>query len=151
MLKQRSRFVGLCPVFISQDIRKTVEFYTKKLGFTSATHYDKTENFATLYRDDIEFVIIQAKPGEIPPMNHRDSDRNDAYIVIETAEGVDPIFEEFKTQEVKVLSKPQMTDYGSYEFIIEDIDGRQIGIGRIVDKELYFSNSNYNKSGKENQ
>lgn len=78
-------------------------------------------------------------------MNHQDSDRNDAYIVTASAEGVDPIFEEFKAQEVKILSKPQMADYGSYKFAIEDINGRRIGIGRIVDKALYFSNSNYNK------
>lgn len=149
MLKQESRFVGLCPVFISKNIRKTVEFYSKKLGFTSAKHYDKTENFATLYRDDIEFVIIQAKPGEIPPMNNS-SGCNDAYIVLATTEGVDPIFEEFKTKGVKIISKPQMTDYGSYEFTIEDIDGKRIGIGRIVDKALYFSNSNYNKLGNNN-
>jgi hypothetical protein len=37
-----------------------------------------------------------------------------------------------------------MTDYGSYEFAIEDIDGRQIGIGRISDKAVYFKDSDFN-------
>ena len=140
-----SRFVSLCPVFISQDIKKTVEFYTEKLGFKSAKHYDKTESFATLYRDDIEFVIIQAKPEEVIPATQEHSTGNDdAYIVTATPEGVDPIYEEFTAKGVKILSKPHVTDYGSYEFTIEDIDGRQIGIGRIFDKAVYFKDSDFN-------
>jgi catechol 2,3-dioxygenase-like lactoylglutathione lyase family enzyme len=145
MTNDGSRFVSLCPVFVSQDIKKTVEFYTEKLGFKSAKHYDKAENFATLYRDDIEFVIIQAKPGEMTSTPHGHiTGIDDAYIVTATPEGVDPIYEEFKAKGVKIVSKPHMTDYGSYEFAIEDIDGRQIGIGRIVDKVNYFKNSDFN-------
>ena len=145
MSKNGSRFVSLCPVFISPDIKKTVEFYTEKLGFTSAKHYDNVENFATLYRDDIEFVIIQARPGELPSTNHQHgAGHNDAYIVTATPEGVEPIYEEFKAQGVKILSKPHKTDYGSYEFALEDIDGRQIGIGRIFDKAIYFKDSDFN-------
>jgi catechol 2,3-dioxygenase-like lactoylglutathione lyase family enzyme len=138
-----SRFVSLCPVFISPDIEKTVEFYTEKLSFKSAKHYDKAENFATLYRDDIEFVIIQAKPGDIASTTQHNGPRNDdAYIVTATPEGVDPLYEEFKAQGIKILVEPHQTDYGSYEFAIEDIDGRRIGIGRIFDKDVYFKNSN---------
>ena len=140
-----SRFVSLCPVFISQNIQKTVAFYTEKLGFTAVTHYDKAEHFATLYRDDIEFVMIQAQSGDIPSPNHRHgAGHDDAYIATATPEGVDPIYEELNAQGVTILSKPHMTDYGSYEFTIEDIDGRQIGIGRIVDKALYFKDSDVN-------
>ena len=145
MSQHGSRFVSVCPVFISQDIQKTVAFYTEKLGFRSATHYDKSESFATLYRDDIEFVIIQAEPGELPSTAHRHSTgHDDAYIVTASPEGVDPLYEEFKAQGVKILSEPHKTDYGSYEFAIEDIDGRRIGIGRIFDKAVYFKNSDFN-------
>lgn len=30
-----------------------------------------------------------------------------------------------------------------YEFVIEDIDGRLIGIGLIYSNDTYFENSNY--------
>lgn len=144
MKNDGSRLVSLCPVFISPDIEKTVAFYTEKLGFKSATHYDKAENFATLYRDDIEFVIMQAKPEELTTTTHRNGSGNDdAYIVTATPDGVEPLYEEFKAQGVKILSKPHVTDYGSYEFTIEDIDGRQIGIGRILDRDVYFKNSDF--------
>jgi len=142
MSNDGSQMVSLCPVFISPNIEKTVDFYTKKLGFKSAKHYDKTENFATLYRDHIEFVIIQAKSGEITATIQRNGPGNDdAYIVTATPEGIDPLYEEFKAQGVKILADPHDTDYGSYEFTIEDIDGRRIGIGRIYDKAVYFNDS----------
>ena len=31
-----------------------------------------------------------------------------------------------------------MTPYGSYEFVLEDIDGRRVGIGRIADEDVFF-------------
>lgn len=137
MSDDESRLVSLCPVFVSPNIERTVDFYTGKLGFKSAKHYDKAENFATLYRDNIEFVIIQATST----IQRNGPKNDDAYIVIATPEGVDPLYEEFKAQGVKILTEPHKTDYGSYEFAIEDIDGRRIGIGRIFDKAVYFKDS----------
>ena len=141
MSKEGSRFVNLCPVFVSPDIKKTVKFYTEKLGFKSAKHYDKIENFATLYRDEIEFIIVQAKQGKCESNMQRYGAGYDAYIDPATLEGIDAIHAEFKAQSVKILSKPHKTAYGSYEFVIEDIDGRQIGIGRIVEEGVYFKDS----------
>jgi catechol 2,3-dioxygenase-like lactoylglutathione lyase family enzyme len=144
MPKEGSRFVNLCPVFLSTDIKKTVQFYTEKLGFKSATHYDKVENFATLYRDDIEFIIVQAKHGEVLSNSKRYGAGYDAYIDTATPDGIEPIYQEFKAQGVKILSEPHKTAYGSYEFVIEDVDRRQIGIGKIFDKAFYFKNSDVN-------
>lgn len=137
------KLINACPVFISNDIRRTVKFYIEKLGFKSATHYDKIDNFATIYRDSIEFVIVQSKFGEIESNTKRYGSGYDAYIDPDTVNGVDIIYKEFKSKDVKIVSEPKMTDYGSYEFVLEDIDGRFIGIGRIYDNKTYFENSNF--------
>ena len=144
MRAEGSRFVNLCPVFLSPNIKRTVQFYTEKLGFKSAKHYDKIENFATLYRDDIEFVFIQAKRGKVISNTRRYGVGYDAYIDTASPEGIEPIYAEFKAQGVKILSEPHKTAYGSYEFVIEDVDGRQIGIGRIFDEAIYFKDSDIN-------
>ncbi len=141
MAAEGSRLVNLCPVFACQDIRQTVQFYTEKLGFTSARHYDKVENFATLYRDEIEFVLVQARQGEVQSNTQRHGAGYDAYINTAAPEGVDAIYEEFLAKGVKIQSTPHRTDYGSYEFAIEDIDGRLVGIGRIFDHAFYFLDS----------
>lgn len=136
-----SKMVNLCPVFLSNDVRRTVQFYTEKLGFHSAKHYDKIENFATIYRDEIEFVIIQAQKETVTTNLQRYGIGSDAYIDPANVAGVDPLYEEFKSKGVKIVEAPHMTDYGSYEFTLEDIDGRYISIGRIKEKEVYFTDS----------
>lgn len=143
MTDEKARLGNLCPVFVSADVRETVKFYTEKLGFTSARHYDQIESFATIYRDDIEFVIVQAKQGVVESNLQRYGAGYDAYIDPATIEGVDLIYAEFRDKGVKIVSAPQMTAYGSYEFVFEDLDGRQIGVGRIRDNETYFKNSDF--------
>ena len=51
----------ICPVFLTDDVMKTTDFYVNKLGFKFAKHLDKIENFTTVYRDSIEIVIVQKK------------------------------------------------------------------------------------------
>lgn len=141
MPKDKVKLTNLCPVFPSEDVKRTVDFYIEKLGFKSAKHYDKIDNFATLYRDSIEFVIVQAKFGRVQPNIKRYGNGYDAYIDTDTVAGVDIIYEEFISKGVKIVSEPKKTDYGSYEFVIEDIDGRLVGIGLIYDNQIYFENS----------
>lgn len=137
----QTKLVNICPVFISQDVKKTVKFYTEKLGFKYAAHYDKIDNFAAIYRDLIEIVIVQSKFGDIEPNMKRYGSGYDAYIDPETVEGVDVIYNELASKGVKILIEPRMTDYGSYEFVFEDIDGRRIGVGLIKDDKTYFKDS----------
>jgi len=136
-----SRLVNLCPVFVCPDLPKTVKFYTEKLGFKAARHYDKIENFAALYRDDIELILVQARQGQVLSNTERHGAGYDAYMDPAAPEGVDSLYEEFSAQEVKIVAKPHMTEYGSYEFVIEDLDGRQLGIGLMVNRPTFFEDS----------
>ncbi|MEC9488111.1 MAG: VOC family protein [Halanaerobium sp.] len=142
-MDNRAKMVNLCPVFISDDVNKTVEFYVEKLGFRYARHYDKTDNFATLYRDAIEFIIVKANRGAVKSNSQRYGSGYDAYIDPATVAGVDILYEEFLAKGVQIVSEPKITEYGSYEFVIEDIDGRLIGIGRVKDQETFFADSDY--------
>lgn len=138
---EKAKLGNLCPVFLSNDIRRTVQFYVEKLGFWSAQHYDKVENFATIYRDDIEFVIVATKHGVVESNLKRYGAGFDAYIDPAEIEGVDQLYAEYAGQGVKIIQPPHLTDYGSYEFVFEDIDGRQIGVGRIKEDKTYFKNT----------
>jgi uncharacterized glyoxalase superfamily protein PhnB len=83
----------------------------------------------------------QAKKGEVASNMQRYGAGYDAYIDTATPEGIDPIYEDFKAKGVRILSEPHTTAYGSYEFVFEDIDGRYIGVGRIVNKRDFFKDS----------
>jgi catechol 2,3-dioxygenase-like lactoylglutathione lyase family enzyme len=135
------RFTNVCPVFPSSDVKRTVDFYVTKLGFKFAKHYDKADTFATIYRDDIELVIVQKRKGEVESNEARYGNGFDAYIDTDTIEAIDAVHEEYRNNGVTILSPPRMTEYGSYEFVFEDVDGRRIGVGLIKDEETYFKDS----------
>lgn len=143
MTKPTYKFTNICPIFISHDVKRTVRYYVETLGFKYAEHYDKIENFATIYRDTIEIVVVQAQHGQVESNTKRYGMGYDAYIDTDTLDGVRFVYEEYKAKGVKMLSEPHMTAYGSLEFTFEDIDGRIIGIGLIADDQTYFEKSNY--------
>ena len=142
-MNEKSKLVNACPIFISNNVKKTVKFYVEKLGFQYAKHLDKIDKFAAIYRDQIEIVVVEKKKGEVLSNQNRYGSGYDAYLDTATLEGIDLIYQEFKEKGVKIISKPQLTDYGSYEFVFEDIDSRNIGIGLIKDQAKFFKKSNY--------
>ncbi len=137
------KLTNICPVFVSEDVRRTTEYYVDVLGFKYASHFDKAAHFAALYRDAIEIVVVQKQRGSVESNQKRYGNGFDAYIDPDTLEGVDIIFYEFREKQVKIIVEPGITDYGSYEFVFEDIDGRVIGVGLIANKDKFFENSNY--------
>ena len=72
--------MNLYPVFVSKDARKTAKFYVDLLGFKYTNHFDKIESFATVYRDSIKFIFVQAKYGEVESTMKRYGAGYDAYI-----------------------------------------------------------------------
>jgi predicted lactoylglutathione lyase len=133
----------ICPVFICDDIKRTLNYYVNILGFQYADHIDKAEKFAAIYRDSIEIILVEKVKGKIASNMKRYGAGEDAYICPDSIESIDKIFEELKNKDVKKISKPELKIYGSYEFSFEDIDGRIIGIGRIKNKEDFFIKSNH--------
>jgi predicted lactoylglutathione lyase len=137
------KLVNICPVFLANDVIKTTEYYVEKLGFKYAKHFDKNDNFAAVYRDSIEIIIIQKRKGQIESNTEKYGNGYDAYIDTDTLDGINVLFNEFKQKGVKIIKEPNITDYGSLEFVFEDIDGRNIGVGLISNNKLFFNDSNY--------
>jgi predicted lactoylglutathione lyase len=132
------KLVNCAPVLLSQNVKKTVEYYKTNLGFRAEEHFDSSEQFTALYRDETEIIIVKAKFGEVSSNRFKFGAGYDVYLVPESIEGVDNIFEELKAKGVKIDSPPSLKEYGSYEFSIEDIDGRIIGFGQIKESEKFF-------------
>jgi predicted lactoylglutathione lyase len=139
--KENVRFVNLAVVLVSTDIMKTVDYYRDIMGFKIVEHFEGKEKFSTLYRDEIEIIIVQSKYGEVRSNNKNYGAGYDIYIAPDTVEGVDLAYNELKSKGAKIISTPQVTEYGSYEFVMEDIDGRLIGIGKIKNKNKFFKNT----------
>jgi len=134
----QGRLVNIAPVLPTPDVRRTAAYYRDVLGFKVVDHYDAEEPFATIYRDSVELILLQAKHGDVQSNAVRYGAGFDVYLDPDTVEAVDSIYQELKARGAKLLGEPAMTAYGSYEFVVEDVDGRLIGIGRVSDRETFF-------------
>jgi catechol 2,3-dioxygenase-like lactoylglutathione lyase family enzyme len=118
-------------------VRRTAEYYRDVFGFKVVEQYDREEEvFAAIYRDNVEILLVQARHGEVQANTVRYGAGFD--IFLHTAGGVDAMLEELKSKGARIVRQPAMTSYGTYEFVVEDIDGRLIGIGGIRDNETFF-------------
>ncbi|MGD0173421.1 MAG: VOC family protein [Anaerolineales bacterium] len=142
ILMSSSRLSNAAIVFVAPDARKTAAYYRDVLGFRIVEHYDKAEPFASLYRDTVEIIVVQAKFGSVVSNTGRYGAGYDAYLDPEDVAGVDVLYTELKEKGAVIESPPAMTPYGSYEFVVEDIDGRRIGIGRIKEEGVFFKDAN---------
>jgi catechol 2,3-dioxygenase-like lactoylglutathione lyase family enzyme len=133
-----SKLVNAVIVFVAPDAQRTVDFYRDVLGFRVVEHFDKEEKFAALYRDEIEMIVVQSRFGNVVSNQERYGAGYDAYIDPEHIEDVDALYSEWKERGAKIIAPPSLTSYGCYEFVLEDIDGRRIGIGLIKDNDVFF-------------
>jgi len=137
---ERAKLANVAPVLVSSDVRRTAEYYRDVLGFELVEHYESPEPFATLYRDSTEVVVVQAVRSRVESNTRRYGAGYDFYLDPEELAGVDLLYEELREKGANIVAAPAMTAYGSYEFVLEDIDGRRIGIGRIKDEGVFFKN-----------
>jgi catechol 2,3-dioxygenase-like lactoylglutathione lyase family enzyme len=128
----RARIGYVVPVLMSADIERTAAYYSSVLGFQVVEHHEDAERFIALYRDNVEILVVQARRGEVEANSSRFGAGYDAYIGPDDLEGVDLLHAEFVERGARILVGPRRTPYGSYEFVVQDIDGRRIGVGRIL-------------------
>ena len=134
----RARLVNVAAIFVAPNLKRTVEYYRDVFGFELFEHYEAADAFATLYRDSVEIVVVQARFGEVESNTARYGAGYDAYLDPEDVAGVDSFYAELREKGARIVSEPAMTPYGSYEFVVEDVDGRLIGIGRVKDEDVFF-------------
>jgi len=137
-MAERARLDNVAAILVSPDLRRTAEYYRDVFGFELVEHYEAADAFATLYRDNVEIVVVQARFGEVESNTARYGAGYDVYLDPEDVAGVDALYAELKETGAQIVSEPAMTPYGSYEFVVEDVDGRLIGIGRVKDEDVFF-------------
>jgi uncharacterized glyoxalase superfamily protein PhnB len=135
---ERAKLDNAAAVFITPDVRQAAAYYAEVFGFTVVEHYDAAEVFAAIYRDSVEILLVQAKQGEFRPNSVLYGAGFDIYLDPDSLEGVDSMYEELKSKNARIVREPAMTPYGTYEFVVEDVDGRLIGIGLIRERETFF-------------
>ena len=125
-------------VFVTTDLGKTSNYYRDVLGFRVVEHHGRKEKFAALYRDSVEIILVQAQFGSIQSNREKYGAGFDAYLVPESPEAVEAFYEEIRARGAKITQQPGITTYGSLEFVLEDIEGRLIGVGCIKNEATFY-------------
>ena len=118
-------FASHC-VFPVPDICKTAEFYREKLGFRRVDYLDVQEKHICLYRDGVEFILLQSNGQGVISNRELYGYGGDAYVIVKEQQALQ---DEFEAQGVKIVQRLRKTDYQNREFAIEDVDGRWIYFG----------------------
>jgi uncharacterized glyoxalase superfamily protein PhnB len=134
-----ARLSSCAIVLVSEQIERTAAFYRDVLGFRVVGHHEQAEKFATLYRDGVEIVLVQATHGKVRSNREQYGAGFDVYLVPDYPdEVVETFYNEVTSRGATIVQPLGPTPYGSYEFALQDIDGRIIGVGHVKDEQRFF-------------
>ncbi len=115
-------FKGLTPIFWTDRMDASVQFYTGVLGFECLM---QSPGFSTVHRDNCRIML--SSPNAHAPWTGP-AFTGQVYIGLETAAQVDALWEAVKDR-VEVIYAPDDFDYGAHEFGIRDVNGYGLSFG----------------------
>jgi uncharacterized glyoxalase superfamily protein PhnB len=120
-------FTQLTPMLQTLDVGKTIEFYTRVLGFSVTGVWPQEKPvWCSLERDGARLTFMTNDHLKDPQMT--------GTLYIETTD-VMTLHKQLSGQ-VEVLWGPEIYEYGMHEFAIKDCNGYTLSFGQPVDMEL---------------
>ena len=111
-------------IFFVSDRKKTLDYY-EKLGFTC------DESFGFVQRGGLEMILHETvNIDDINP--NYPSHGVDALDLFAIVEGVEKLYEKFKSAGAVFRYHLRITEYGMKEFAIQDPDGYSLGFGESL-------------------
>jgi len=112
-----SKIKNMSPLFVVTDLERSIEFYTKQLGFNIDFLYE--DFYAGIVKDGFS---IHLKLGT-PFVEERKSKRiNESIDITFLVDDVEKLFEEFSNKPIEIIQPLRQMPYGK-EFYITDLDG----------------------------
>ena len=113
----QSKIKKMSPQLLVIDIERSIEFYTKKLGFELEFRYE--DFYAGIIKDKYS---IHLKSGN-PSNEERESKKENIDLdIVFSVKGVEDLYEEFANKSVEIIQPLCDRPYGK-EFYIADPDG----------------------------
>lgn len=112
---------SLIPILYSNDIRKSIDYYTTVLGFEESWEWDVEQSFGGVNWGDVRIFFCkqdQGHPGTWLCIN---------------LENVDEYYEFIKARGAQILSLPDDKPWFMREMLVSDPDGHIIRFGHGID------------------
>jgi uncharacterized glyoxalase superfamily protein PhnB len=111
---------GAAPVFVVQDVLRSVEHYRDVLGFRVEFTYGQPTFYAGVERDNVLIHLQAASETKRPP--------GQSALNIFVTE-VDALYQELKSRGARTLNEPKDYPYGMRDFNVADLDGNDLCFG----------------------
>ncbi len=112
-----SKIKKMSPQLLVVDIDRSIEFYTKKLGFDIDFRYE--DFYAGIIKDGYSIHLKTGKPSIEERQNRR---KNQDLDVVFSIEGIEDLYEELSNKSIEFTQPLRKMPYGK-EFYIADPDG----------------------------
>jgi catechol 2,3-dioxygenase-like lactoylglutathione lyase family enzyme len=114
-----SRIKKMSPQFVVADIDRSIEFYTKKLGFDIDFRYE--DFYAGIVKDGFSIHLKLADPPNENRGNRGNHGNEDLDIVF-SVDGIEDLYQELSNKSIEFVQPLRQMPYGK-EFYIADPDG----------------------------
>ncbi|GAB4231017.1 MAG: hypothetical protein Tsb0034_03140 [Ekhidna sp.] len=114
-------FSHASPIFRVSNIKETAEYYRDVLGFTIGFEWGDPPSYIVMNREEVGLHLSQS------PVLEPKSDFAVLYIFVHDA---DAVYEELKQKGANIIEHISDTDYHMREFMIEDLNGVKLMIGK---------------------
>jgi catechol 2,3-dioxygenase-like lactoylglutathione lyase family enzyme len=105
------------------DLQRSLDFYTRKLGFASHGVWGDPPSFVIVQRGAVTIALDRTRdPAASVPANQY-------WAVYVYAEAADDLVREFRAAGVEIVREPEDAPYGLRDFDVHDPDGHIIAFG----------------------
>lgn len=117
----KSKITGSRYVLAVKDLIKSADFYKNKLGFKTLW---EGEGWHFLIRDSVKIML-----GECSDEQSASEIGDHSYFAYFDVENIDALYNEYKVNDVRILSDIEDKPWGQREFSIRTPDGHRINFG----------------------
>ncbi len=121
----KSTLESLSPNLIADSVNRSVEFYTKHLGFSLAAAVPETGTYdwAMIQRDGVTlmFQTLKSLQQDMPSLNLDKKGSIGTFFI--KMKGIEELYEHVKKSKLDIALEWRVTFYGMKEFGIKDPDG----------------------------
>jgi predicted enzyme related to lactoylglutathione lyase len=108
------------PVFVVEDVKRSVEHYRKALGFRVEFTHGDPASYAGIERDNVAVHLQTARDSK------RKAGQSAIYVFVTD---VDALHRELRSRGAKIVNGPRDYPYGMRDFDVEDLDGNSLCFG----------------------
>jgi catechol 2,3-dioxygenase-like lactoylglutathione lyase family enzyme len=117
------KFEKSVTILYSEDITRSVSYYTEKLGFDEKWEWDTPATFGGVVKDNVEIFFCkndQGHPG--------------TWLCV-VPDNVDEYYENIKDNGANIISLPKSMEWNMREMLVQDPDGHIIRFGNRIECE----------------